>query len=50
LTGQEIAPLRLPKGIQAFARVKDMQVFTKDYGMIAENVEWRRTGWASPCQ
>lgn len=31
--------LRLQKGAEVFVGVKDMQVFTEDYGMIAENTE-----------
>jgi sulfate transport system ATP-binding protein len=39
LSQERYRQLQLQRGAEVFVSVKDMQVFTEDYGMIAENVE-----------
>jgi sulfate transport system ATP-binding protein len=39
LSQERYRHLQLQKGAEVFVKVKDMQVFTEDYGMIAENAE-----------
>jgi sulfate/thiosulfate transport system ATP-binding protein len=39
LSQERYRHLQLQKGAEVFVGVKDMQVFTEDYGMIAENAE-----------
>jgi ABC-type sulfate/molybdate transport systems ATPase subunit len=39
LSQERYRHLQLQKGAEVFVGVKDMQVFTEDHGMIAENAE-----------